>query len=289
MKRKFGMAVALLALMGLAASAELQDKLSGAKEPSVEELATRLLEATYPGSGELKGAQLLPGELPQEMPADLPLPDGTRIVGSKIQEDMGIDIVLDVTLAPDEALEFYRQALTPQNWTETEIPGSDRGFVPGDPSLTFCQGRKKASLTVTAHPQDNGSDLRLSFITDIDSSPCSWAGGYDDWLKPIPKLPTPLGAKQSSENYMGFGSNAAVLATLETDMNSSSLANYYGDLLQAANWTLKGEVQSRPSSWSTWSIEDEEGILWKGILMALDLPGNESQSFVLVEATMEDC
>jgi len=61
MKRKFGMAIALLALMGLAASAELQDKLSAAKEPSVEELATRLLEATYPGSGELK-LQLDPAE-----------------------------------------------------------------------------------------------------------------------------------------------------------------------------------------------------------------------------------
>jgi hypothetical protein len=88
---------------------------------------------------------------------------------------------------------------------------------------------------------------------------------------------------------MGGGSNLAVSAVLETEMNSSALEDYYADLLQAANWTMKGEVQSRPSSWSTWGVEDDEGILWNGILMAVELPGNESQSFVLVQASMEDC
>jgi hypothetical protein len=286
MKKRFGMAIALLALMGLAASVELQDRQSGAKEPSLEELAARLLETTYL-DGELKEVQLLPGELPQELPVDLPLPEGTRIVGSKIQEDMGIDIVLDVPLTPDEAIEFYRQALAPQNWTETNL--WDGGFKPADPSLTFCGGRKKASILLSAHPKDNGSDLRLSFITDIDSSPCSWAGSFVDWMKPIPRLPCPPGAKQSSENSMGGGSNVAVSAVLETEMNSSTIADYYADLLQSANWTMKGEVQSRPSSWSTWSIQDDEGVLWEGILMAVELPGNESQRFVLVQASMEDC
>jgi hypothetical protein len=252
----------------------------------VEELAYRLLEATY-FDGELKDVQLLPGELPQNLPVDLTFPEGTRIVGSKIQEDMGIEIVLDVPLAPNDAVEFYRRALAPQNWTETNI--WERGFRPADPSLTFCGGRKKASMLVSAHPQDNGSDLRLSFITDPDFSQCSWGASYDDWMKPIPKLPCPAGAEQSSENSMGGGSNLAVSAVLETEMNSSALEDYYADLLQAANWTMKGEVQSRPSSWSTWGVEDDEGILWNGILMAVELPGNESQSFVLVQASMEDC
>jgi hypothetical protein len=286
MKRKIGMAIALLALMGLAASAELQDKQSGAKEPSLEELATRLLETTYLDS-ELKEVQLLPGDLPQDLPANLTLPEGTRIVGSKIQEDMGIDIVLDVPLAPDEAIEFCRSALAPQNWTETNL--WDGGFMPADPSLTFCGGGKKASISVSAHPQGNGSDLRLSFINDPSSSPCSWAGSLVDWMKPIPRLPCPRGAKQSSENSMGGGSNVAVSAVMETEMNSSALEDYYADLLEAANWTMKGAVQSRPSSWSTWGIQDEEGVLWEGILMAVELPGNESRRFVLVQASMEDC
>ncbi len=49
-----------------------------------------------------------------------------------------------------------------------------------------------------------------------------------------------------------------------------------------------GEEQSGPSSWSAWSIEDENGLAWNGFLIALDLPGSENQRFVLVQANQED-
>jgi hypothetical protein len=294
MKANLAMAIAmaLCALIGLATSAELQNGTSELGEPSVEELAIRLLQATYPGSAELDGVQLLPGKLPLEMPVDLPIPDGARIVGSEVQENTGIYVVLDVPMTPDLALDFYREHLASQNWTEISIPGMDRGFVEqSDPSPTFCQGSQNASLTVTSHPQDNGTDLRLSIITDLENSPCSWDAAYnDDWLKPIPKLEAPKGTRLFNGNSVsGPGSFVAVSATLETEMNSSSLTAHYADQLTAANWTMMSEGESGPSTWSSWSFRDEDDQAYDGFLMALQLPGtDEKQKFILMQANLKE-
>jgi hypothetical protein len=291
---KFGLAIAiaLCALTGFVTSAELQNWTSGQGEPSVEELAMRLLQATYPGSSELNGVKLLPGKLPQEMPVDLPIPDQARIVGSEVQENTGIYLVLDIPMTPDQALEFYRERLASQNWTKIGIPYMDRGFVEqSDPSATFCQGTQNASLAVAAHPQGNGTDLRLSIISDPDYSLCSLDAGYnDDWLKPIPRLAAPKGARISPGDLMSFlGNLVTVSATLETEMNSSSLTDHYADQLKAANWTMIGEGESGPSSWSSWSYNDEDGQAWDGFLMALELPGtDEKQRFVLMQANMKE-
>jgi hypothetical protein len=294
MTAKFGIAItiALCALVGLATSAQPQNGTSGLGEPSVEELAMRLLQAAYPDSAKLSEVQLLPGKLPMEMPVDLPIPDGARIVGSEVQENTGIYVVLDVPMTPDLALDFYRERLASQKWTEISIPGMERGFVEhSDPGTTFCQGPKNASLAVYAHPQDNGTDLRLSIITDPDYSPCSWDAGYnDDWLKPIPKLVAPNGTGQFNGNSMGGPVGLAeVSATLETEMNSSSLEAHYADQLTAANWTMMSEGESGPSSWSSWSFKDEDGQTWDGFLMALELPGtDEKQKFVLMQANLKE-
>ena len=294
MKANFAIAIAiaLCALTGLVTSAELQNQTSELGEQSVEELAMRLLQATYPDSSELNGVQLLPGKLPREMPVDLPIPDGARIVGSEVQENTGIYVVLDVPMTPDLALDFYRKHLASQNWTEISIPEMDRGFVEqSDPSTTFCQGTQNASLAVTAHPQENGTDLRLSIISDPDYSLCSWDAGYnDDWLRPIPKLAAPKGARISYGNVMsGPGNMVAISVTVETEMNRSSLTAHYADQLTAANWTMMGEGESGPSSWSSWSYKDEDGLAWDGFLMALELPGTDKkQKFVLMQANQKD-
>ena len=55
-------------------------------------------------------------------------------------------------------------------------------------------------------------------------------------------------------------------------MNSTSLADYYADQLKAANWTQEDSGQSGPLSWSSWKVEDEDSLIWNGIMIALKLP-----------------
>ena len=71
------------------AKAKMNGKLSGTEDPSIEELATRLLQATYPGSTELNDVQLLAGKLPENMPVDLLIPEGARIIGSEVSGGQG--------------------------------------------------------------------------------------------------------------------------------------------------------------------------------------------------------
>lgn len=290
MSLKYMIVIALFALVGLGASAEQQNESISndsvnVSEPTAEELAFRLIQFDFFGSPELIQPELLPGKLPEEMPVDLPIPNGSRIVGSEIREDIEITVVMDVTMTPEEALDFYRDALIPQNWTETDITGMERGFAGGSGSTTFCKGARDPSVMVSAYPLENGTDLRLEIVTDPNESPCSW--DTSDWLKPIPKLSPPKEAVISNQNNMGnYG--LAVSAEIKTELNSSALAAHYADQLTAANWTATSSEECGPTSWSTWSYKDEEGIEWNGFLIALDLAGSEDKRFVMMQASMKE-
>ena len=290
---KYMIAIALFALVGLGASAEQQNESISndsvnVSEPTAEELAFRLIQFDFFGSPELIQPELLPGKLPEEMPVDLPIPNSSRIVGSEILEDRGITVVMDVTMTPEEALGFYRDALVPQNWTETDITGMERGFMGGSGSTIFCKGARDPSVMVSAYPLENGTDLRLDIITDPYYSPCSMAD-QSDWLEPMPKMSAPKDAVISNQNYMGgCGNQVAVSAEIKTELNSSALAAHYADQLTAANWTATSSEECGPASWSTWGFEDEDDIEWNGFFIALDLAGSEDKRFVMMQASMKE-
>ena len=286
MRGAFWIIVVLSAFIGLGFCTERGGPTTSS-EPTFEELATRLLEPSYSGSSELVGVELFLGGLPDELPLDLPMPEGARIVGSAVRDGETIEIVLDARMAPSEAIEFYREHMTSANWTETEIPGTSRGFAPSDPTATFCQGRKNPSLTIIAHPVEGGTDLRLNVNSDPQYSPCRQATEYEDWLRPIPKLTSPDGAKHIRESFTSSdGSSVGISATLETEMNSSALSAHYGDQLKAVGWTLQDRRVSGPSAWSTWTFEDEDGLFWNGFFLALDLPGSANERFVMMQASL---
>lgn len=291
---KYVIAIALFAQIGLGASAEQQQNESignesvNVSEPTTEELAIRLLQFDYFGSPELIQAELLPGKLPEQMPVDLPIPNGSRIVGSEILEDIGIKLVMDVTMTPEEALDFYRDVLVSQNWTETDITGMERGFIGGSVSTIFCKRARDPSVMVSAYPLENGTDLRLDISTDPSESPCSMTD-QSDWMEPMPKLAAPRDAVISNQNFMGgFGNWLAVSAEIKTELNSSALAAHYADQLKAANWTAVSSEECGSASWSTWSFEDEDGISWDGFLIALDLAGSEDKRFVMMQTSMKE-
>ncbi len=250
-----------------------------------------LMQATYNYSIELNGVQPLREDLPQEMPLDLPIPDGARIVANEIEEEAGILVILDVPMTPDLTLDFYRERLASQNWTEIEIPGMNRGFEEqGVSSTNFCQVLTNSSLALTATPQENGTYLSMNIMSDPDYSFCSEEPSFfGDGLNPIPTLTIPNGTRMLIPNSLGGpNSTQAVSATLDTEMNSSSLMAHYADQLKAANWTMMGEGESGPSAWSSWSYNDEDSQAYDGFLMALELPGTETQRFVLMQAKLKE-
>src|SRR5687768_10921694 len=82
---------------------------------AVRELAERLLSPPYHRGpdGASPTIELLPGSLPSPMPADIPLPEGGRLVGSAVrgigEVRQGIEVVADVGQTAARVAEHYRQ------------------------------------------------------------------------------------------------------------------------------------------------------------------------------------
>lgn len=106
-------------------------------------LAERLLSSPDPSGGQTDGPpRLYPGRLPDGLPLELPMPDGSTLVGGSTQS-MGRGrwmnvIVLDAKQTAERFREDYRRQLVAAGWREDEDwPGPvRRGFVPpGLPGL----------------------------------------------------------------------------------------------------------------------------------------------------------
>ncbi len=253
-------------------------------ESSIEELAIRLMEPLDPGV--LQEVQLFVGQLPDNMPIDLPIPDYARIIGSMIQGRKNINIVLDVNLTPEQVLDFYRESMAASNWSEIE---ERRGFAFNEIKLVMCQNSNDPPLTIRAYPVESSpTDVRLNIETDPEYSPCKACREIEDnWLKPLPRLLAPSDSKEFNQ---GSGTSRSDLVstsiTMETSMNSSVLVAHYGNQFKAANWTKQAEGDSASFAWSTWTLQDEDALTWRAFLWAVDLPGTANERFVGVQAKL---
>lgn len=262
-------------------------------EPAIQELAIRLLAPSYPGAPDVENTKIFVGTLPDEMPVSLPMPEGARILGSVVKGEQEIDVVLDVNQTPKQVLDFYKENMAADNWSEIE-GGFEPvgGFVPAPDvdRITFCRGARNPSVTISAYEVKDGfTDVRLNVDTNPDRSPCRESRIFEDWVTPLPKLVAPPNAKHLSGSLSGGdGSIVRSTATLETDINSAALEEYYADQLKEANWTYIESGQCGPVAWSTWKVMDEDDLEWDGQLIVLETPGTGKQRFVQFQAVLAE-
>ena len=83
------------------------------------ELALRVLNPSWvPGIA--TQALLVVGGLPPNLPVALPLPKGSRLVGSYFDGRATTSILLDITLQEDQVLAYYDRELVAAGWTRIE-------------------------------------------------------------------------------------------------------------------------------------------------------------------------
>src|SRR5437764_8761991 len=90
---------------------------SGGKDGLLVELARRLLSWRYPGDPGGEASRLLPGEVPTEVLAEVPLPEDVRIVGS-MALPAHITVVMDSSMEADQVRAFYKERMLAAGWTE---------------------------------------------------------------------------------------------------------------------------------------------------------------------------
>ncbi len=259
---------------------------------ALQQLLQRLVGYSYPGAPSQE-AQIYVGKLPEKMPVDIPLPEGSQVVGTVVRGEESIQIVLDTNNPPDRVLEFFRQQLSAAGWsTQDQSVGPSGGFVPSGISneIILCKSIKGPSLFLSATSEKGApTDVRLNLNTSkTQQYPCSQPRGAQSLAQSLmPRLVAPSGAQQNESGSGGSSTGSAYNnATILTDQKASELASFYGDQLAKAGWTKQDSGQSGPIAWSTWTLRDKDGANWKGLFFALDLPGTPSRRFVYLRIDM---
>ncbi|HEX6107899.1 MAG TPA: hypothetical protein VFZ02_00705 [Ktedonobacteraceae bacterium] len=272
----------------------MDESTTSSNEAILHELVLRL--STYPGDPRVNDPRLLVGQVPIELSATLPLPEGSRVLGALIRSEEHVDIVVDSNLSPEAVLNFYRERMHAAGWSEPEpaMMPHHGGFVhsgfPGfENQAVFCKDSQGQALTVNAFEGRGGlTDVRLELSTG-EYSPCTHQTRRQSRMMHmglhdlIPSLVPPPGAHQlpggggssSSDSYYST-------ATLETDIDLATLSAHYATQLEKAGWVRSSEGLNGPFAWHTWMFQDEENEPWRGLFFVLKTPGLEREHLLNV-------
>lgn len=252
----------------------------------VRELAERLLAAQYPGQSS-PPAQLLPGQLPNGLPLDIPVAPRGRLLGSMVRPAAGqapatTIVVLDAPGDLAQAFNYYQRAFQDQGWTAPPSGGAPvaplGGFVTTQTSnTTFCHGDAWAMLGVT--PLTAGvNDVRIT----LNSTPGPCTPPVPPPSVPpgppganlIPRLQPPDGVTLQpggSPSPIGGPGGWSSQAVALTDKSPGELEAFFAQQLQAAGWARTAGQVDGPVAWSLWQVPGDDG--WQGFLVVLNGPG----------------
>ena len=152
--------------------------------------------------------QITLGSLPLDF--DLPLPEGTRVVGSVASDGRAQQlrhIFLDVPLEPQKSLEFFRDALAQAGWEPRR---------PFD-AVIFCKEGAEGFMVLQSTPSEEGvTPVRLfsqEGITCQDWPQRAAAGGVLPALTPPEGQSWPRGFANRSTGEPGQGESVKAVLT----------------------------------------------------------------------------
>jgi len=246
----------------------------GGDEAALREFVGRALQ--YIGEGE--ATTVLIGALPDDLPFELPLPEGSRVIGSTVRSSQagGTEVILDVDMPPEAVVTFYQEQLLQGGWEEAPDYGSGVGFVSASwPSTVLCLNQDEAQISINALAvPDKATDVRLHIQSPVRYSSCDPQvyGPYDEASAMIPELIAPEASVVQSGGSSSGDGMADTSASLTTDLSPAELAESYADQLREAGWIQIAREAAEELAWSTWSTTDEEGQQWAGMLLVAANP-----------------
>ncbi len=250
-------------------------------------LAVRLLGYE---AGPLALTQLLVGQIPEPLMLDLPLPDGSRVLGGVVYANGSAIAMFDVPLTPEAVLHFYQEHLLARVWehlVEEEdlgLGGFTFGLERGQ-TMRFYRSLSNSELSISADAHEAGlSDVRLSLETKRRSKPIREMRGQWVASSLLPALTPPPQAQQVSGGGGGHSEKEAnSRTTLITDLDLASVARHYTSQLERAGWVHTEEGQSGPFAWSQWRLQTESGEHWQGVFFVLKQSELPRQYFLHVQ------
>jgi hypothetical protein len=287
-----------------------------AADPALtRELAERLIMGpSGRTAGPASNPAFLVGRLSPDLPADLPMPESARVLGSLIRlspDDRlsSSETILDMEGSPRFAQQLFIDALTGAGWEISPWAslGGPTGFVSRSRALSasFCRAGSFLNLTFGGSPSAHErSDVRITSdkpegdgcwetaagpiqMTQVEpSSPArSWpsfglALAYDPFFPPpevaIPPLTGPPGAPLEDGTIVG---DTQYDSAIVTSRPVSEVEAFFGQQLQDVGWVRRAGTASRPFAWSLWTVPGKED--WQVLLLVFDVPGENHHALSL--------
>jgi hypothetical protein len=217
-------------------------------EATLRELAIRLLSPRYPGTEHMQVTDLLPGQLPPNLPIDLAIPPDARLIGSVVR-GQDSTTVFDTSLTAEQVLAFYRERMSVLDWAEQEREGfqllqQSGGFVHAMShqmahTLFFASSRGP-SLRITISPGPNAT-IEAQLTLEIRQSCGPLRRKLHSEMDLIPLLLAPDGAAQRSLGGGGGGSEWRANAELTSDLDLAAVTDHYTAQLQGAGWRASSQ------------------------------------------------
>ena len=260
------------------------------------ELARRLLSRRYPGDNRAGTPRLLPGEVPAEVLAEVPLPEDNRIIGSLVLPTH-VTAVVESGMRPDELRAFYKERMVTAGWTEPDpLPGWRAGgfqhdFLEETLGSVFCRGPRGPELRIEL-TSDQGAltEVRLHYNTDTRGSICAQLRHrrlpMDMPDEIIPALRAPSGSVQIPRGGSSGGDHWETSAFLKSNLDLASVATHYGQQLRGAGWQEQESGETGQMAWSTYAFRDKDGEDWDALFFVVSVPKKEGVYHLFVQATI---
>jgi hypothetical protein len=76
--------------------------------------------------------------------------------------------------------------------------------------------------------------------------------------------------------------DAEVSASLESDLSTAELLDYYNQQLLDAGWTMQNSDDGEGGAWSQWTLQDDQGKEWLGSLIIVKSSPDSNSLYALL-------
>jgi hypothetical protein len=257
---------------------------SDTTDSDVISLITRLLDNRSPYTNH---SQVVPEQpmirvrsLPEHMPFSLPLLKDTVVIGSVIRPNARpneVMILLDVPQPALKVIEFYREELARQGFTVWS-PGQSR--FQSNTFKLFCQKEQGIQLDIIAYEnQDKPTDVRVTYNTHPALVSCdeniTQMTTYAQQVLPAFSLPDGV-VRLGNGSGGGYEGWAYSEQQIITQLSPTELDQFLRPQIEKEGWQLVAENQADPVAWSKWTLTDQQGYTWSGVLIITSAQGSEN-------------
>ncbi|HTE83491.1 MAG TPA: hypothetical protein VK821_02050, partial [Dehalococcoidia bacterium] len=257
---------------------------------ALRELAERLLGALIPfGARNPERPQIYVGAVPPDLPLEISVPEGGRIVGSLLHERGAApgrfaagpvaDVVLDVPGEAEEVYEVYDREFGRLGWPAPpggKIPrfgGFEVSRLP--PSRSYCQSTSGPWASVRVLSTEGGiSDVRIH-VDGSGPGPCAAPAHIPPGAGLLPPLSAPPGVLMEPLSGGGGSGVWSSTALATTTVGCVELEAHFFRQFETDGWIQRERGSNGPLAWSTWSSPSYEG--WQAVLLVAEEPGENKR------------